>query len=466
MERNQNPEWRNCRRNFPIFLLSVIILFIFCLIEPGISQRFYISTKIFPLQPEHVHGPTIVELSNGDLLAGWFQGSGERWADDVRIVGSRLKKGQEQWSKPFLLADVPGFPDINPMMFIDGKKRLWLMWYTVIANQWETSQPKYRISKNYLNRPGAPLWDWQEVLYMKPGGAAERGIQPDDRFVKSIERQIKSYGAYLEKNGFLGNNEESVSRKKKLLKSWSDRILSLAKGENMLRSGRLRKSDGSWENKKLGYPYFRRMGWQTKNKPFILNNQRLIIPFYSDGFSFSLMAITDDWGATWQFSEPLVGGGNIQPSIVIKSDGTLVAYMRDNGPPPKRLQYAESKDGGMSWSTVHDSDLPNPGSGADIVTLKNGHWCLVYNDTENGRYSLAVSISDDEGKSWKWTRHLEMDKRGKLATQSHYPAVIQGMDGMIHTVYSFHRKDRKDGLAKTIKYARFNESWVQQGDPR
>jgi len=111
------------------------------------------------------------------------------------------------------------------------------------------------------------------------------------------------------------------------------------------------------------------------------------------------MAITDDWGATWQFSEPLVGGGNIQPSIVIKSDGTLVAYMRDNGPPPKRLQYAESKDGGMSWSTVHDSHLPNPGSGADIVTLKNGHWCLVYNDTENGRYSLAVSISDDEGKS-------------------------------------------------------------------
>ena len=61
------------------------------------------------------------------------------------------------------------------------------------------------------------------------------------------------------------------------------------------------------------------------------------MPLYSDGFSFSLMAITDDWGATWKTSTPLVGFGNIQPSLARKKDGTLVAYMRDNGPPPKRL---------------------------------------------------------------------------------------------------------------------------------
>jgi len=41
------------------------------------------------------------------------------------------------------------------------------------------------------------------------------------------------------------------------------------------------------------------------------------------------------------------------------------------------------------------------------VRLANGHWLLVRNDTIRGRNSLAVSISDDEGKTWKWTRHLE-----------------------------------------------------------
>lgn len=29
--------------------------------------------------------------------------------------------------------------------------------------------------------------------------------------------------------------------------------------------------------------------------------------------SASLMAISDDWGATWKTSTPLVGPGNIQP---------------------------------------------------------------------------------------------------------------------------------------------------------
>ena len=90
-----------------------------------------------------------------------------------------------------------------------------------------------------------------------------------------------------------------------------------------------------------------------------------------------------------------------------QADGTLVAYMRDNGPAPKRLHISTSKDKGMTWSPVKDSDLPNPGSGADIVTLRNGHWVLAYNDTEKGRESLAVSLSTDEGKTWPHTRHLE-----------------------------------------------------------
>ena len=39
-------------------------------------------------QTEHAHSSSIVELSNGDFLACWFQGSGERTADDVRVMGA------------------------------------------------------------------------------------------------------------------------------------------------------------------------------------------------------------------------------------------------------------------------------------------------------------------------------------------------------------------------------------------
>jgi predicted neuraminidase len=205
------------------------------------------------------------------------------------------------------------------------------------------------------------------------------------------------------------------------------------------------------------------MGWQTKNKAVIVDKNRIIIPLYSDGFSFSLMAITDDGGKNWQFSEPLAGGGNIQPSIAKKTDGTLVAYMRDNGPAPKRLHMSTSKDKGLTWSLVRDSELPNPGSGADIVTLRNGHWVLAYNDTENGRHSLAVSISTNEGKTWEHTRHLELDTRGRnIATSSAYPSIIQGRNDTLHVVYSYHHKDRGGAPNKTIKYVKFNEAWVRQ----
>src|SRR5699024_253007 len=127
----------------------------------------------------------------------------------------------------------------------------------------------------------------------------------------------------------------------------------------------------------LGYPYFRRMGWQTRNKPFITQSGRMVVPLYSDGFSISAMAYTDDWGQTWEFSEPLVGFGNIQPAIAETASGVLVTYMRDSGPKPYRMQVSRSVDGGETWSTVKDSQLPNPDAAIDIVTLDNGDWVMI-----------------------------------------------------------------------------------------
>ncbi|MBN1127270.1 MAG: exo-alpha-sialidase [Sedimentisphaerales bacterium] len=444
--------------NAPIlFLIFIGFIVSFCVFAG--PNDGYQSLEIFPLVSEHVHGSTIVELANGDLLAAWFQGSGERWADDVRIMGARLRIGQAKWSKPFILADTPDFPDINPILFLDPKGRLWLMWYTVIANQWETSLIKYRICEE-PNSDGPPTWDWQDVLHVKPGDSTERGIQPDDRFVLSMKRQIEDYGKYL-----FSQSEGIDSAMRAILKlrwqQWKEELLAKAGGEDMVRKGILVNPDGGREEKQLGYPYFRRMGWQTKNKAVIIDDKRMIVPLYSDGFSFSLMAITDDLGRTWMFSEPLVAGGNIQPSIAIQSDGGLVAYMRDNGPPPQCLHVSASSDKGKTWTNVRDSSLPNPGSGADIVTLRNGHWFLAYNDTEDGRHSLAVSLSTDEGKTWPYTRHLERDLREKsIATRSHYPSIIQGKNGNVHVVYSYHYNDRNEAPNKTIKYVRFNENWI------
>src|SRR6185437_13862376 len=77
------------------------------------------SILIFAPQNLHTHGSTLVNLPNGDFLAAWFEGSGERTADDVKIMGARLKKGDASWSKPFLLADTYNIPDCNPVLFLN-----------------------------------------------------------------------------------------------------------------------------------------------------------------------------------------------------------------------------------------------------------------------------------------------------------------------------------------------------------
>ncbi|WP_236975498.1 sialidase family protein [Membranihabitans maritimus] len=420
------------------------------------SDPFY--SIIFPLQDDHVHGPTLAELPNGDIITSWFQGSGERWADDVRIMGARLNSGDTTWSPVFEMADIEDFPDINPVLFLDPDETLWLFWYPVLANQWETSIPMFRKSMEYSGT-GAPEWDWQDIILAKPGDKTERGIQPGDSFVKAVENQLNNYETYMREQLL---TEYSVEEKERLWDYWNEyriKVDSLAKGENMKRKGRIPNSNG-YESTELGYPITRRIGWQTKNKP-VMTDGKMILPLYSDGLDATIFAISEDRGETWKFSNPVMGGAGIQATILKEAEGGLAAYLRDNGPPPKRIQKTVSKDGGMTWSIARDTDIPNPGSGFDGVTLDNGDWVLVYNDTEEGRHNLTIALSEDEGETWSYKRILENDEQGPdKGTSSHYPSIIQGKDGRIHVIYSYHYKDGTTP-AKTIKYANFSAKWIK-----
>lgn len=385
--------------------------------EPQLRGEF-----LQPLEHLHNHGSCVVAAPNGDLLACWFNGSGERQADDVRILGARLKKGATAWSERFVMADTPDLPDTNSCMIVDPQGRLWLIWITIQDNHWESSLLKYKIAADW-ERDGPPRWATQEVLHVKPR----------EEFAATIKAEMERFRPRA--------NEPKM-------KAFIDYALTAA--EDKLKS---------------------RLGWQTRGHPFILEDRRLIVPLYSDGFNFSLMAITDDWGATWHTSRPLVGEGNVQPTIVRRRDGSLYTMMRDNGGPPQRIQQASSFDRGETWTQVTDSELPDPGAGIEVMSLANGHWLVINNDTERGRHSLCVRISDDEGKTWKWSRHLERDEPGPDATTFAYPSLIQAKDGTLHATYSYSLARPKAAtdaqgrpLRETIKHVQFTEEWVMRGD--
>ncbi|MFO1501060.1 MAG: sialidase family protein [Verrucomicrobiota bacterium] len=419
-----------CPRTLPTLLAGALCLSTFAG-GPATETAFRESELIFPLEHWHNHASCVVEAPNGDLLVCWFHGSGERKADDVKVEGARLRKGERTWSPRFTMADTPGYPDTNCAMFIDPNGRLWLLWPTILANEWHTALMKYTISADYL-QDGPPRWSFSSVLHVTPGKEFEEAAL---QFAVAQEQSLLSNPALELEPGI------DTSR-------WLQEL-------------RVHAQD------KL----YRRLGWMTRAHPFVLENQRLIVPLYSDGFSFSLMAISDDWGDHWHVSTPLTAAGNIQPSVVQRRDGSLFTLMRDNGPAPKRLHQSESRDRGETWSPVVDSPLPNPGSGAEVISLRNGHWVLISNDTEKGRHSLAVQVSDDEGQTWKWKRHLEWVAPGPEAGSFHYPSIIQAKDGTLHATYSYHLANRNlpkdadgDPAAKSIKHAHFNEAWIQQGD--
>ena len=124
------------------------------------------SLLIFPAQDKHVHGSSLVALPNGDLLSVWFYGNGERNSDDVKLMGSRLSQGAQAWSEPFLMADTPNLPDCNPVLFLNQKGKLFLVWIAVQSNRWEQSILRVKTSTNYT-ASGAPVWEWQDNILLK-----------------------------------------------------------------------------------------------------------------------------------------------------------------------------------------------------------------------------------------------------------------------------------------------------------
>ncbi len=346
------------------------------------------SGLIFPPQDKHVHGSSLVALPNGDYLAAWFHGSGERTQDDVKIMGARLRKGQKQWSEPFLMADTPDMPDCNPVLFFNRSGKLFLVWIAVQANRWEYSLLRVRTSTDYL-KPGAPVWSWQDNILLKPGKAFEAEVET--RF-KELPDQGTGWAEYAPK--------------------YDDMIIAASKD-----------------------PLKRSIGWMTRIKPIVTRTGRILLPLYSDGLNFSMIAISDNDGETWQPSLPIVGRGPIQPALGQRRDGTIAAFMRDSGDEPARVHYSESKDNGNTWTATVKTGIPNTAS-VEICVLQNGEWAFLGNDVEDGRYRLSLYISDDEGKTWKWKVKIEDQPKGSGGFS--YPSLIQTNDGLLRMTYSHH----------------------------
>jgi predicted neuraminidase len=176
-----------------------------------------------------------------------------------------------------------------------------------------------------------------------------------------------------------------------------------------------------------------------KNKPVILANGELLCPSSTeiDGWRVH-MEFTSDNGQSWERTAALNDRqtGVIQPSLLIHPGGKIQMLCRSTA---SRILSSWSEDNGHTWCKFISAGLPNPNSGIDAVTLKDGRFLVVYNHLTKGRNMLNIAVSDD-GKEWKAAAILENDLPG---TEFSYPAVIQTFDGLIHITYTWNRKQIK-----------------------
>jgi hypothetical protein len=375
---------------------------------PRFEARFILAP-----QAEHVHSSSIVELPNGNLFAVYYRGSGERRADDVRLEGARLTRGSGAWSAPFPVADSPGFPDCNPVASVDARGMLSVVWPAILDNRWESALLRYRTAPVAGWRMGAPPWNEGGVILLRPDNLKEK----TESFARAVLASLPP-----------GKDRDELAQ---LIERLSDKL-------------------------------YNRLGWMPRTHVLRLPGGRMLLPLYSDTYSIGLVAISDDNGATWRASDPIVSVGGVQPSLVRKQDGAIVAYMRDNGPPPQRVIVASSLDDGVTWTQGEDSEIPNPGSSVEVIALRDGSWLMVLNDTESGRARLSAWLSTDEGRTWPSRRAIENTPGGSYS----YPSVIQTADGLVHVSYSHVGPAKDQGKRpEAIKHVVFDEAWISEGGP-
>ncbi|MBI2433165.1 MAG: exo-alpha-sialidase [Candidatus Hydrogenedentes bacterium] len=367
----------------------------------------------------HVHASCIVETPGGQLMAVWYENGpalpegyyakDRDKSDNVRIGGARKPAGAATWDTPFAMADTFGVSDNNPCMVIDKQQRLWLIYPTLMGVpdwSWGSGLVRYHVASDY-EKPGAPVWTLSNILVP----------------------HVQGFEAVLDNT--------QASWEKQLAELGQTELAARAKGFIVELRSRLKE------------PLARRLGWMPRAHPLVKRDGTVVLPLSNENFDVAVMAMSSDGGATWTYSNPVPEAGLTQPTPVEFDDGQILAFFR-NGGPEHRIKRSESSDGGMTWGPVTNTDLLHPGAGIEALALKNGHLLMIYNDVEESpRDQLAVSISEDRGKTWKWTKHLEKIEGGRFD----YPSIIQSADGTLHATYSYN--------LETIKHVHFSEEWVQ-----
>ena len=382
-----------------------------------VADEFLYEHTYFP----EAHASTIVELKNGDLVAGYFGGTHER-DPDVCIWVNIKKKGSNVWSKPILAAD--GVLDLS-----------------------DARAAKAGLSGMNAETTPATKGPIRQSSWKK---AKTKGLTDEENY------------DYTTKTTRLQNVPETLKRKS----CWNPVLFEMPNGELWL-FFKIGSSVGDWtgwlsKSKDGGRTWSDKEPLPTdaegraflgpiKNKPLLLGD-RLLCGSSTEGNGWRFhVEMLDLKSNQWKYIpvESTVATKTddnqphpidcIQPSFLQLKDGRLQVLMRTHN---ARLATSFSSDQGETWTPVTLSEVENNQSGTDAVTTKQGQHVLIYNNfetlplTKKGpRTPLSIAVSND-GLKWQHAVTLE----DSPIDQYSYPAIIEGKNGHVYCTYTWRRK--------------------------
>ncbi|TWT85163.1 FG-GAP repeat protein [Planctomycetes bacterium CA13] len=199
-------------------------------------------------------------------------------------------------------------------------------------------------------------------------------------------------------------------------------------------------------------------------KPILLSDGKTLLCGSSteyDGWKIHFESISLEDGhpnGTWNRMGPIETANQynaIQPTFLRHPGGKLQVLCRTK---ENVIVSSVSGDDGDTWSALEAIDLPNPNSGIEAITLRDGRHLLVYNHLGSGKTGwgrrglLNLAISDD-GFTWRKVAVLENERNAEFS----YPAIIQTEDGFVHVTYTWKRQ--------RVKHVVIDSTKIETGDP-
>lgn len=385
--------------------------------HPDDAQRLVAD---IPSACVQAHAANLMVLADGTLACVWFGGSMEG-RSDISVYLSRLDAATPCWSAPEQLSNDPERSEQNPILFPVPGGPLWLLHTAQHSGNQDTAIVRRRVSHD-----NGRSWDATETLAAAPAGTFVR--QPI---------HVHSDGSWL-----------------------------LPIFDCKVQPGH--KWDGSLDD--------------------------------------SAVLRSTDRGASWQRIAVPHSTGCVHMSIVPAADGRLLGFFRSRW--ADRIHRTHSDDGGLRWAAPAATVLPNNNSSIQALRLADGRLAMVFNassaaDAQERRASLydeldddgagtapaapeapempttqaapdparrafwgaprapmTLALSEDDGLTWPWQRHLETgdgycmsnDSARGINREYSYPSLRQTPDGALHVAYTVFRRH--------IRHVRLMPDWI------